>query len=178
MTTTATGQQGAVSGAAVRSAAGRYPTGVSVVTAGTGEAVHGSTVSSFTFISQEPPLVAVSLLQGSRLLELVRDRLDFGVNVLSSRQTELARYFASRKRCLGPRQFDGIAWRPGDAGTPRLAGTVGWLHCRADRFIPAGDHEIVLAGVASVAEAPGTPLLYFAGALHPGSVQPDQEQYP
>ncbi|MFF0630162.1 flavin reductase family protein [Streptomyces sp. NPDC004296] len=170
-TTAATGQQDTVSGAAVRSAAGRFPTGVSVVTAGAGQAVHGSTASSFTFISQEPPLVAVSLLRASRLLQLIRDSRNFGVNVLSSRQSELARHFASRKRELGSRQFDGIARWPDHDGAPRLAGTVGWLHCRAERFIPAGDHDIVLAGVTEVAEASGTPLLHFAGVLYPGSIQ-------
>ncbi|MEU5052123.1 flavin reductase family protein [Streptomyces sp. NPDC021096] len=166
---------GVVAGEAVWSAAGRFATGVCVVTAGSGPAVHGSTASTFTFISRRPPLVALSLRHGSHLLALIAEHRDFGINVLSSRQAALARHFASRKRAMGTRQFDGVGWAPAAGGLPRLAGTVCWLHCRAQRLIPAGDHEIVLAEVASVAEAGGSPLLYFAGALHPGSIPSDKE---
>ncbi|MFJ1748152.1 flavin reductase family protein [Streptomyces sp. NPDC088116] len=176
MTTALNNQQGKVAAEAVWSAAQRFTTGVSVVTVGTGEAVHGSTTSAFTFISREPPLVAVTLRRDSRLLALIKSHAVFGVNVLSSRQAGLARHFASRKRGTGTEQFEGVGWAPGDGGLPRLAGTVCWLNCTVQRHIESGDHEIVLAGVSSVDEGDGAPLLYFAGALHPGSIQDEQER--
>lgn len=160
-----------VDSAAVWSAARQFATGVSVVTAGSGESVHGSTASSFTFISREPPLIAVVLQQGSSLLELIRARGEFGVNVLSSQQTAVARHFASRNRGVGEGQFAPVGWTPDPDGLPRLTGTVCWLRCHARRHVPAGDHEIVLAGVRALAKGRGTPLLYFAGALHAGAIQ-------
>ncbi len=152
-------------------AAHRFPTGVSVVTAGAGEAVHGSTVSAFSFMSREPPLVGICLNRAGNLLTLIREWGCFTVNVLSTDQAALARHFASRRRAAGRHQFDGIDWVPGDGGMPRLAGTVCWLHCLAHDELNVGDHVLVLAGVRSLAQSGLPPLLYFAGSLHPGVIQ-------
>ncbi|AEY85587.1 putative flavin-dependent reductase [Streptomyces hygroscopicus subsp. jinggangensis 5008] len=163
----------------VWSAAGRVATGVSVLTAGRGDEVHGSTASTFTFISRQPPLIAVALHRDSHLLTVIRQTGTLGVNVLSSRQTAVARHFASRKRGRGIQQFTGIPWQPDEDGVPRLAGTVSWLCCRAEQYIAAGDHEIVLAEVRSVSQeqTATAPLLYFAGRLHPGSIPTEESEH-
>jgi flavin reductase (DIM6/NTAB) family NADH-FMN oxidoreductase RutF len=142
-----------------------------VVTTGAGDAVHGSTVSAFSFVSREPPLVGVCLNRASSLLALIREQRRFVVNVLATDQAAIARHFASRRRGTGRHQFDGIDWNPGDDGVPRLAGTVCWLHCLAHDELEAGDHVLVLAHVRSFGQGGLAPLLYFAGALHPGAIQ-------
>ncbi|ANP51926.1 flavin reductase (DIM6/NTAB) family NADH-FMN oxidoreductase RutF [Streptomyces griseochromogenes] len=149
----------------------QFATGVSVVTTGQGVSAHGATVTSFTFVSQAPPLVSVCLKRESVLLDLIGPRGRFAVNVLSSEQTALARHFADRRRQPGARQFDQVSWKSGVDGTPVLAGAVGWLWCRARRRIRAGDHELVLAGVTAVADGMGRPLLYFGGRLHPAAIE-------
>lgn len=154
----------------VWTAAHLFPTGVSVVTTGTGDAIHGSTVSTFSFVSREPPLVGVCLSRHSALLVLIREHGCFTVNVLSTEQAGLARHFASRRRGSGRHQFDGLGWDNGDCGVPRLAHTVCWLHCHEYDRLSAGDHVLVLAGVRSLAQSGRTPLLYFAGSLHPGAI--------
>jgi flavin reductase (DIM6/NTAB) family NADH-FMN oxidoreductase RutF len=160
----------------VWSLAQRFSTGVSVVTSGAGDAVRGSTVSAFCLVSREPALVSVCLRRGSGLLELIRRHRCFTVNVLSGEQALLARHFASRHRGTGHSQFDGIGWTPGEAGEPRLTGTLCWLHCRPAASVAAGDHELILARVLAMAPGTGrTPLLYFAGALHPGDIEIEDE---
>ncbi|WP_436498545.1 flavin reductase family protein [Actinokineospora sp. HUAS TT18] len=155
---------------AVWTVAQRFPTGVSVVTAGAGATARGATVSTFCFLSREPALVSICLRRGSWVLGLIRDHGAFTVNVLASDQEAVARRFASRAR--GADQFDGVGWTAGEAGVPRLADTVCWLHCRPHEVIAAGDHELVVATVAGLGEGPGrTPLLYFAGALHRGAIE-------
>jgi flavin reductase (DIM6/NTAB) family NADH-FMN oxidoreductase RutF len=150
----------------------RFATGVSVVTAGAGGAVRGCTVSAFCLVSREPALVSVCLRRGSGVLDLIRRHGNFTVNVLSGEQSGVARHFASRWRGDGGDQFAGIAWTPWEAGLPRLTGAVCWLHCRPCARVAAGDHELVLARVVSLAEGTGRiPLLYFAGALHPGAIE-------
>ncbi|MER6384253.1 flavin reductase family protein [Streptomyces sp. NPDC001250] len=149
----------------------QFATGVSVVTTGQGVSAHGATVTSFTFISQAPPLVSVCLKRESVLLDLIGPRGRFAVNVLSSEQTSLARHFADRRRLPGVRQFDGVSWKSGLDGIPLLANAVGWLWCRSWRRIRAGDHELILAGVTAVADGMGRPLLYFGGRLHPGAIE-------
>jgi flavin reductase (DIM6/NTAB) family NADH-FMN oxidoreductase RutF len=174
MTSSTTPSLALVSADAVWTAAHRFPTGVSVVTAGAGDAVHGSTVSTFSVMSREPPLVGVCLNRASSLLALIRKWGRFTVNVLSTEQAALARHFASRRRGTGRHQFDGVDWDPGDGGMPRLAGTVCWLHCLAHDELNAGDHVLVLAGVRSLAQSGLPPLLYFAGSLHPGAIQTEE----
>jgi flavin reductase (DIM6/NTAB) family NADH-FMN oxidoreductase RutF len=154
----------------VWTAAHLFPTGVSVVTTGTGDAIHGSTVSAFSFVSREPPLIGVCLSRHSTLLAFIRERSCFTVNVLSTEQTGLARHFASRQRGSGRHQFDGLDWDNGDCAVPKLAHTVCWLHCHEHDRLPAGDHVLVLASVRSLAHSDLTPLLYFAGSLHPGAI--------
>lgn len=154
----------------------RFSTGVSVVTAGAGNAVRGSTVSAFCLVSREPALVSVCLRRGSGMLDLIGRHRAFTVNVLSGEQAMVARHFASRYRATGHRQFDGVGWTPGEAGEPRLTGTLCWLHCRPCATVAAGDHELILATVLTMAEGTGrTPLLYFAGALHPGEIEIEDE---
>jgi flavin reductase (DIM6/NTAB) family NADH-FMN oxidoreductase RutF len=154
----------------------RFPTGVSVVTAGAGDGVRGSTVSAFCLVSREPALVSVCLRRGSGLLELIRRHRCFTVNVLSGDQASLARHFASRYRGAGAGQFAGVGWTPGEAGEPRLTGTLCWLHCRPSASVAAGDHELILARVLTMAPGTGrTPLLYFAGALHRGDIEIEDE---
>ena len=155
----------------------RFATGVSVVTAGAGGEVRGATVSAFCLVSKEPALVSICLRRGSGVLDLIRRHDRFTVNVLSSEQSPVARHFASRWRGDGGDQFAGIGWTPWEAGLPRLSGAMCWLHCRPCARVAAGDHELVLARVVSLAQGDGRiPLLYFAGALHSGAIEIGDEQ--
>ena len=160
----------------VWNAARRFPTGVSVVTTGAGDTAHGSTVSAFSFVSHDPPLVAVCLARGGSLLPRIAEHRAYTVNVLARDQSAVARHFASRIKKSGPAQFQSVAWTPGESGVPRLEGTVSWLHCRTRDFVEAGDHVIVLGTVtASAASRDKTPLLYFAGHMHSGHIRIEED---
>jgi flavin reductase (DIM6/NTAB) family NADH-FMN oxidoreductase RutF len=161
----------------VWSTARRFPTGVSVVTAGTGDAVRGTTVSAFTFVSKDPALVSVSLHRDSGLLAVLRDVDRFAVNVLAREHGPLARQFASPRRTPGAAQFAGTDWiRLDDDGPPLLRGAVCGLLCRQPRQVPAGDHVLVLGEVADVLAGTGSPLLYVAGKLRPLDIHPEDEE--
>lgn len=154
------------------SAVRKFATGVAVVTAGADEAVHGTTVSAFTFISWNPALISICLCPGGKLLHLVAERGSFAVNVLASGQAELARQFADPRRRPGLGQFESVPWIPGgDGKVPLLLGAVCWLDCRYLRHETVGDHDVVLAEVASVTESEGAPLLYFGGKLYPAVIR-------
>ncbi|HEV2779910.1 MAG TPA: flavin reductase family protein [Actinophytocola sp.] len=149
----------------------RFATGVSVITVGSGERVHGTTVSAFTVVSRCPALVSLCLRTSSGLAEFLIDHRHFAVNILSREQSRLARHFANPARGQGPDQFTGVAWTPGfDAGVPLLDRAVCWLWCQFRRVVPAGDHQLVLAGVTAAKTGTGAPLLYYAGRLHPGAI--------
>jgi len=148
-------------------AARRFATGVAVVTAGTARSAHGTTVSAFTFVSRVPALIAICLIRGSSMLELIDERGSFAVNVLANHQSGLARHFADRRR--GGAQFAGVPWVPGlRDGVPLLIGAMCWLGCEYEQRVPAGDHELVLGRVAAVTAGDGDPLVYFSGRFYAG----------
>ena len=149
----------------------RFATGVSVLTMGSGEQVHGATVSSFAVVSRCPALVAVSLSNASGVADLVIRQRMFAVNLLSRGQAGLARHFASPTRGVGPDQFAGVPWTPGfGSAVPLLDRAVCWLWCQLRRVVPAGDHQLILAGVTAAKIGSGKPLLYYAGELHAGKI--------
>lgn len=149
----------------------RFATGVSVITAGSGENVHGATVSTLSVVSRRPALISLCLASSSGLADLVIEHGAFAVNMLAHNQEGLARHFASPTRGQGAMEFAGVAHHLGfGADVPLLDGALCWLWCRFRRVVPAGDHQILLAGVTAAEFGSGTPLLYFAGRLHPGTI--------
>ncbi|MER5310939.1 flavin reductase family protein [Streptomyces sp. NPDC002773] len=146
----------------------QFPTGVAVLTADHPLGPHGTTVSSFAFVSRRPPLISVCLKRPSSFLSLVRSGGEFGVNVLVHEQAVLARRFATPGRAPGATQFEGVPYAAGDAsGAPLLDGSAAWLECRVDRVLAAGDHDLVLARVLfarrAAASTQCSPLVYHAG---------------
>ncbi|TVZ07040.1 flavin reductase [Trebonia kvetii] len=133
----------------------RVPTPVTVVTSHIDRKPHGTTVSAFTSLSLDPPMILVSLDQTSSLLKIITESGRFGVNVLASGQASLATTFARK----GDDKFDGVAWYM-DHDAPRLAGKGQWLVCHADQQITAGDHVIIIGLVVHADTHSFEPLLY------------------
>lgn len=130
-------------------------TPVTVVTTYEAGRPHGTTVSAFSSLSLDPPLVLVSLARTSDLLAVLERTSRFGVNVLAGPQQDLAVNF-SRK---GPGKFDGAAWYLSE-GVPRFDGVGSWLACRCHGRVAAGDHIITMGLVEHVETVPSEPLLY------------------
>lgn len=130
-------------------------TPVSVVTTLQDGTPYGTTVSAFTSLSLEPPMVVVALNRASQLLAAARATRHIGVNVLSSDQSAAALTFATK----GNERFRGVQWRV-DEGLPRLEDASVWLSCSVDAFVDGGDHILVLARVHSTQVTARPPLTY------------------
>ena len=89
-------------------ALGAWATGVTIVTARAGERIHGMTVSAFTEISLEPPLVLVCADKSSNTLPFIEACGGFAVNVLARDQDALSNRFASKKDEW--KRFEGLAY--------------------------------------------------------------------
>ena len=146
-----------VASAAFREAMSRWATGVAVVTCEeAGERV-GLTVSSFTAVSLDPPLVLFCIDRRAESLALLGRASGFAVSLLGHEQQETARQMAQR----GTDKFTGVDTLPSTTGHPLIAGALAHLECRTDRLIEAGDHLILLGEVVAAAGHEGAPLLYF-----------------
>ncbi|UIZ91516.1 flavin reductase family protein [Corynebacterium sp. CNCTC7651] len=141
---------------AFKDAMSQLAAAVTVVTTGTADAPHGTTVSAFMSLSLEPPMVLVSLDQRSSLLAQLEVGSPIGVNVLSTEQGGLARSFATR----GIDRFAGVDWCMAD-GAPKLDGNHTWVAGTVARMIEAGDHVLVLVDVCCAEVNSNQPLLYW-----------------
>jgi flavin reductase (DIM6/NTAB) family NADH-FMN oxidoreductase RutF len=141
----------------------RHAAGVTVVTTVDGRgAPVGLTVSSFTPVSLEPPLVSFCVGYTASARPALESAPGFAVHVLGAGQAELAGRFATS----GVDRFAGLDWWPGDDGLPRLPGALTWLACTTEVRQPAGDHLLILGRVRAAAAGPGgPPLLHHDGRL-------------
>lgn len=140
----------------------RWPSGVTVVTAKAGDELHGMTVSAFSSVSAEPPLVLVCANRSSRTHALVQKAGSFGVNILAADQADLSGRFSSSKTEAS--RFEGVDYRVGEGGTPVLAGTSASLECRTVAAYDQGTHCIYIGEIVAAHLSDKAPLVYYAGA--------------
>ena len=141
----------------------RWASGVSIVTTRAGERVAGMTVSSFSAVSLDPPLVLVCGDKKALTLPVLAEAGVFAVNVLAADQFELSAQFAlSGNEEL---RFEGLVWRSGPTGSPWLPDTLAVLDCRTVAAHEAGDHVIYVGEVeAAEFDAGREPLTYYDAA--------------
>ena len=137
---------------------GAWPSGVTIVTSRAGERVQGMTVSAFTSVSLEPPLVLVCADKASITNSLIEASGVFAVSMLASDQQEISNRFASKRD--EHRRFEGLDCRDGETGCPRIPGAVGWLDCRVEMPVDAGDHFVYIARVEAAEFTDQDPLVY------------------
>jgi flavin reductase (DIM6/NTAB) family NADH-FMN oxidoreductase RutF/DNA-binding FadR family transcriptional regulator len=151
------------SGHAFRQAAGRFASGVTVVTTRASQGHYGMTVSSFASLSLNPLLVTVSIKRSSPLLGYVRSAEAFAVSVLSGDQEHVAAYFATRGRTPEPAGFATVSSTARQTGAPIIDGCLSWFDCTVEDVLPGGDHEILVGRVAAAGGRTGEPLVSLSG---------------
>ena len=139
----------------------RWTTGVTIVTARLGEKIHGMTVSAFTEVSLDPPLVLVCADKTSNTHPLIAEGGVFAVNILAAGQEALSNKFASKKDEW--KRFEGLECDEGPTGAPLLRGAVANLDCRVVGSHDHGDHVVYVGEVHEVRTSDRPPLLYFGG---------------
>lgn len=143
----------------MRSAIGRFATGVAVVTTSAGGTPHGMTVNSLTSVSLDPPLLLVCLTVGARSTHAVSEAGRFAVNILSARQEHLALRFAKR----GEDHFADLDVTTGGHSVAIIPDAFAHLECVVEQEIVAGDHLVVIGRVIRVCERDGEPLGFLGG---------------
>lgn len=155
---------GPVDGPALRSAMGRFPTGVTVVTAPAGGGPAGLSANAVTSLSLEPPLMLACLDRGSRTLRAVEAAGRFGINVLGAGHEELARRFGTGIPM--ERKWEGVSWDE-HQGLARLDAAIVFIACTMRDVLQGGDHVIVTGEVTALAEREGNPLVFAEGSYRP-----------
>ncbi len=144
----------------LRRAMRTWTTGVAVITAMHDGQQYGMTVNSFTSVSLEPPMIAVTLKQLTHTHELVVKSGEFSITILSSDQKELADRFAGKIPDIKDR-FAGLPTETLVIDAPLLTGGIAYFNCRVVNSIPIGENTFFLAEVtAASGEGMGQPLVY------------------
>jgi flavin reductase (DIM6/NTAB) family NADH-FMN oxidoreductase RutF len=143
-----------------RSALGHFASGVTVVTTrGDDGSTHGITVSAFTSLSLEPPLVLICVDKRASIHDRLGEGGAFAVNVLAEDQERVSRRFAAKDED----RFDGIGYAEGVTGSPLLDGALVQIECKVVHAYPGGDHTIFVGEVEATRVSEGKPLTYFRG---------------
>lgn len=149
-----------VTGHSFKDALSRFATGVCVVTAmGDAGSPDGLTISSFTSVSLDPPLVLFCLGRKNEALVRAARNGRFAVNILSEDQEEISEIFASQLAY----KFARVACTPGASGCPLIKDALAAIECSLHASYEGGDHLIVLGLVERLSVLGGKPLLRYRG---------------
>lgn len=153
-----------------RKTMGHFAAGVTVVTTLAKDGTyHGITVSSFTSVSLNPPLVLICIDKTAAAHHIIPDAGFFCVNFLHENQLHLSNRFAGRDP---QRSFDDIPTYTGATGAPIFAEALGFVDCRLVNTYDGGDHSIFLGEVIQLGAADPilqdgeevSPVLYYKSA--------------
>lgn len=143
-----------------RAVLGRFASGITVITACAADGTpHGMTVSAFSSLSLDPPLVLVCIGNEATMAPMLATAQSFAVNILSDGQEALSRRFAGKV----DDRFAGVGYHDGRLGDPILDEVLAWMQCRIVARHPAGDHVILVGQVEQGGARDGKPLLYYRG---------------
>jgi flavin reductase (DIM6/NTAB) family NADH-FMN oxidoreductase RutF len=148
---------------ALRKMRGLFASGVTVVTTAHAGQLRGVTVSAFSAVSLDPPLVLVCLANEAESKEWLAESGVFAVNILNDEQEFLSERFAARAPLVNAR-FDGVPYHTAITGSPILADSLAWYDCRVAAMHDGGDHTIFVGRVEAIGfgDERKSPLLYFA----------------
>jgi flavin reductase (DIM6/NTAB) family NADH-FMN oxidoreductase RutF len=144
----------------LRSVMRHWTSGVAIVTAAHEGRQHGMTVSSFTSVSLDPPLIVISLSTGSHTHDLAAQAGAFGVTLLAADQQALSERFAAHP-VAGVDRMAGLQTETLVTGAPFIKGGLAFLDCKVTQTIDAGMNTLFVAEVVALRrEQDAPPLVY------------------
>lgn len=150
-----------VSSADFRNAMRQLTGGVSVITAGRGIDISGMTVTSVSSLSVDPPTLIVSINRSASSWPLLKRYGFFGVNILTSDQTDIAERFTGKGGLKGADRFNGVGWTTRASGVPLLAGALAAIDCEVEEVVERHSHAIVIGRVLDVVTSERTAALAY-----------------
>lgn len=149
-----------IDAASFKRALGQFASGIAIVTSRDAEGLPvGLTVSAFSSVSLDPPLVLVCIDLRSGANHGIRENGHFAVSILSEQQEEWSRRFAQP----GPEKFQGAGFALSTRGLLLVPGALVHMECAVRAAHLAGDHTVYVGEILELQAAPGRPLVYHAG---------------
>ncbi len=121
--------------------------GVTVLTAGIGEAHTGATVTSATALSVEPPTMIVNINLSPSTWPAIRRHGHFRVNILGRHHQDVADRFAGKAGVKGAERYAEADWVALSTGALGLVGALAVVDCELEEAIERHGHAIILGRV-------------------------------
>jgi flavin reductase (DIM6/NTAB) family NADH-FMN oxidoreductase RutF len=125
---------------------GRVPSGIFVLTVGTGSRATGMLSSWVMQAGFEPPMVSVAVKLGRHVCDWLSAGEPFVLNLVGESQSRFLKHFAKGFAPDEP-AFDGLDITHCARGVPILKDAIGCMECEPVRHVDSGDHRIFLANV-------------------------------
>jgi flavin reductase (DIM6/NTAB) family NADH-FMN oxidoreductase RutF len=125
---------------------GHVPSGIFILTVGTGGRSTGMLSSWVMQAGFEPPTISVAIKLGRYVCDWLTEGQPFVLNVVREGQKELLRHFYKGFE-PGEAAFDGLEIAHCPRGVPILKDSLGHLECEPAGHADSGDHRIFLAKV-------------------------------
>jgi flavin reductase (DIM6/NTAB) family NADH-FMN oxidoreductase RutF len=141
---------------------GRIPSGIFILTAGTGPRATGMLSSWVMQAGFDPPMVSVAVKLGRYVCDWLTEGQPFVLNVVAQSQTSFLKHFAKGFEPGAP-AFTGLDISHCARGLPILNDALGHLECEPVRHVDSGDHRIFLANVVRgrLADADALPMVHI-----------------
>lgn len=140
-----------------REALSHWASGVAILAVSDGEEIDAITVSSFSALSIDPPLVLVSVGEQTSIVPMLREEGRFSLSILGEEQQAVAGAIAQR---LPGSDACFVA-----LDEPVVEAALVTIECSLEADYPGGDHRIFVGAVKAVTLGPvSDPLLYYRRA--------------
>ncbi|KUL30879.1 hypothetical protein ADL15_23260 [Actinoplanes awajinensis subsp. mycoplanecinus] len=147
----------------MRHAFAGFATGITVVAALVDGRPVGMLANSFSSVSLDPPLAALSFARTSTTWPRLRRVPQWGISVLGEHhKADLARL--SRPASA---RFDGVTWKTTDHGAVFLDQVTTAFQVSIQTEVDAGDHVLTLLRIHALHRSPtAAPLIFYSNQLH------------
>jgi len=154
----------AVTAAELRATMAHLAGGVVLVTSTLDGEDVGMTATAFCSVSLDPPLVLVSVGEGSRMYDALATCESWAVSILPAGARQVATRFAIKGRPSDRLLLADLAWHRGPVtGHVVLDEGIASVECLTEQRTLAGDHAVVIGRVVGVHSRNPTarPLVHF-----------------
>jgi flavin reductase (DIM6/NTAB) family NADH-FMN oxidoreductase RutF len=127
-------------------AIGHIPSGIFILTIGTGSRSTGMLASWVMQAGFEPPTVSVAVKLGRYVCDWLSEGQPFVLNLVGDGQKTLLKHFSQGFE-PGTPAFEGLETTHCARGVPILKDSLGYLECEPAGHVDSGDHRIFLAKV-------------------------------
>jgi flavin reductase len=143
------------------------PTGVAIVTCGSGDSTQAVTASSLTSVSLDPLLLLISIRSDGKIRSSIESSGRFAVSILHEDQRELSTFFATGDRSIGSEAMRQLGGPVGETtGSALVDDALAVLECEVQAQHTEGDHELFVGRVLAIrhGDVERAPLVYHRGS--------------